>query len=48
MLVIAALFLVILGASLLGLRTAGGEPRWPFLVASSLSGVPFLPWSWRR
>jgi hypothetical protein len=42
MLVIAALFLVILGASLLGLRTAGGGPRWPFLVASTLSGGALL------
>ena len=38
MLVIAALFLVVLGASVLGLRTAGGGPRWPLLVASMLSG----------
>ena len=42
MLVIAALFLVILGASVLGLRTAGGGPRWPFLVASTLSGGALL------
>jgi RsiW-degrading membrane proteinase PrsW (M82 family) len=42
MLVIAALFLVILGASVLGLRRAGGEPRWPFLVASTLSGGALL------
>jgi len=42
MLVIAALFLVVLGASVLGLRTAGGGPRWPFLVASTLSGGAIL------
>lgn len=42
MLVIAALFLVVLGASLFGLRTAGGEPRWPFLFASTLSGGALL------
>ena len=42
MLVIAALFLVILGASVLGLRTAGGGPRWHFLVASTLSGGALL------
>ena len=42
MLVIAALFLVMLGASVLGLRTAGGGPRWPFLVASTLSGGALL------
>ena len=38
MLVITALFLVMLGASVLGLQTAGGGPRWPFLVATTLSG----------
>jgi hypothetical protein len=38
MIVIAAVLLVVLGASVLGLRTAGGGPRWPFLVASTLSG----------
>ena len=42
MLVIAALFLVVLGASVLGLRTAGGGPRWPFLGASTLSGGALL------
>ena len=42
MLVIAALFLVILGASVLGLRTAGGGQRWPLLVASTLSGGALL------
>jgi hypothetical protein len=42
MLVIAALFLVFLGASVLGLRTAGGGPRWPFLVASTLSAGAVL------
>ncbi len=41
MLVIAALFLVLLGASVLGLRTADGG-RWPFLVASTLSGGALL------
>ena len=41
MLVIAALFLVLLGASVLGLRTAD-EGRWPFLVASTLSGGALL------
>ena len=38
MLVIGALFLVILGASLFGLRSAGDAPRWPFLIASTISG----------
>jgi heme/copper-type cytochrome/quinol oxidase subunit 2 len=38
MIVIAALLLVVLGASVLGLRTTGGGPRWPFLAASTLSG----------
>ena len=42
MLVIAALFLVVLGASVLGLRTAGAGPRWPFLVAATLSGGALL------
>ena len=42
MLVIAALFLVVLGASVLGLRTAGGGPRWPLLAASTLSGGALL------
>jgi hypothetical protein len=42
MLVIAALFLVVLGASVYGLRTAGGGSRWPFLVASTLSGGAIL------
>jgi RsiW-degrading membrane proteinase PrsW (M82 family) len=41
MLVIAALFLVVLGASVFGLRAAGG-PRWPFLVASTISGGSLL------
>jgi hypothetical protein len=42
MLVISALLLVILGASVLGLRTVGGGPRWPFLAASTLSGGALL------
>jgi len=42
MLVIAALLLVLLGASVLGLRTASGGPHWPFLVASTLSGGALL------
>lgn len=42
MLVIAALFLVVLGASVLGLRTSGGGPRWPFVVASMISGAAVL------
>jgi hypothetical protein len=42
MLVIAALFLGVLGASVFGLRTAGGRPRWPFLVASTISGSSLL------
>jgi RsiW-degrading membrane proteinase PrsW (M82 family) len=42
MLIIAALFLGVFGASLFGLRTAGGGPRWPFLVASTISGGGLL------
>ena len=42
MLVIAVLLLVMLGVSVLGLRAAGGGPRWPFLVASTLSGGALL------
>jgi hypothetical protein len=42
MIVIAALLLVVLGASLLGLRTAGGGSRWPFLAASTVSGLALL------
>ena len=42
MLVIAALFLVVLGASVFGLRAAGGGPRWPYLVASTISGGVLL------
>ena len=42
MIVIAAFLLVVLGASVLGLRAAGGGPRWPFLVASTLSGGAIL------
>ncbi len=39
MIVSAAFLLVILGASVRGLRSAGGEPRWPFLVSTALSGT---------
>lgn len=42
MLVIAAFLLVVLAASVHGLRTTGGGPRWPFLVASTLSGGALL------
>ena len=42
MLVVAALFLVMLGASVLGLRRSSQGPRWPFLVAATLSGGAFL------
>lgn len=42
MLVIAALLLVVFGASMRGLRTAGGGPRWPFLGAAILSGGAIL------
>lgn len=42
MLVIAVLLLVVLGASVGGLRTARGGPRWPFLVAAILSGGAIL------
>ena len=42
MLVIAAFLLVVVGASVHGLRTAGGGPRWPFLAASTLSGGAVL------
>ena len=38
MLGMAAFLLVVFGASGHGLRTAGGGPRWPFLVASTFSG----------
>lgn len=38
MLVVAALFLGMFGAAALGLQRADGGPRWPFLVASILSG----------
>jgi hypothetical protein len=44
MLVVAALFLVVLGASVLGLRTAGAGPRWPLLLAATLSGGALLLW----
>ena len=42
MLVVAGFLLGVFGASVLGLRTAGGGPRWPFLVASTLSGGALL------
>ena len=42
MIVIAAFLLLVLGASVHGLRTAGGGPRWPFLVAAALSGGAIL------
>ena len=42
MLVIAAFLLVILSASVHGLRTAAAAPRWPFLVASMLSAGAVL------
>jgi len=42
MLVIAVVFLVLLGASVRGLRTDAGEPRWPFRVASMISGGAIL------
>jgi len=42
MLVIAAFLLIVLGAAVHGLRTVGGGPRWPFLVASTLSGGALL------
>ena len=42
MLVMAAFLLVVFGASGHGLRTAGGGPRWPFLVASTFSGGAIL------
>jgi hypothetical protein len=42
MLVMAAFLLVVFGASVHGLRTAGGAPRWPFLVASTFSGGAIL------
>ena len=42
MLVIAVVMLVVLAASVHGLRTAGAGPRWPFLVASTLSGGAVL------
>src|SRR3954470_22295613 len=38
MLVIAALLLVVLAASVHGLRTAGAGPRWPYVVATTISG----------
>jgi hypothetical protein len=40
--IIALLFLVVFAASVYGLRTAGGEPRWPFAGASMLSGGAIL------
>ncbi|WP_151082209.1 hypothetical protein [Nocardioides cynanchi] len=42
MIVIAALLLVVLGASAFGLGAAGGGPRWPLLVASTISGGALL------
>jgi hypothetical protein len=42
MLVIAVFQLLVLGASVHGLRTAGGGPRWPFQAASTLSGGAVL------
>jgi hypothetical protein len=42
MLFINVLLLIVWGASVLGLRTAGGGPRWPFLVASTISGAALL------
>jgi hypothetical protein len=42
MLVVAVLLLIVLVAFVLGLRTAGGGPRWPFLVASTISGAALL------
>jgi hypothetical protein len=42
MIVIAAFFSAVLVASVLCLRTAGRGPRWPFLVASTLSGGAVL------
>ena len=44
MFVMAVLFLVVLGASVLGLRTADGGPRWPFAFAATLSGGALLAW----
>jgi hypothetical protein len=40
--VIAALLLVVLAVSRLGLRTVGEGSRWPFLAASTLSGCALL------
>ena len=42
MLVVAVLFLVVLGASVAGLRTSGVGPRWPFLIAFTISGAALL------
>jgi hypothetical protein len=42
MLVVVVLFLLVLGASVLGLRTAGVGPRWPFLIAFTISGAALL------
>jgi hypothetical protein len=42
MIVIAALLLVVLGASVLGLRASDGGSRWPFLAASMVSGGALL------
>jgi hypothetical protein len=40
--VAAVLLLAVLGASVLGLRAAGDGPRWPFLIASTISGTVLL------
>lgn len=43
MVVIAGVLLVvIMGASVYGLRTADRGPRWPFVLASALSGAAIL------
>ena len=38
MLVIAAVLLVVLGFAVHGVRTSGGAPRWPFLLAALIAG----------
>src|SRR5690242_9716396 len=42
MLVVAAVLLVVFAASVRWLRAAGDAPRWPFLLASVISGGAFL------
>ena len=42
MLLIAAILLVVLAVSVQGLRTSGRGARWPFLIASVLSGGAVL------